>query len=484
MSPKSPLNKNSLRSSPPLNFRSLHPRRSNSLMYLVVGVSALLLAFSDALGGLTRYLLLSHGSIYLYYVPQFFAATIVIVATGSGLIGRQTAKPLSAIIATAAVCAYSVYAGREISAIMFELYTLVPLMLGVAVIVYGAESLFFKYSIFIWLISVLGVVLDYRLHFPWAGTDFEAFGLHLHTALKLTSFSVVRVAGFTKASYAAGNWIAITAAIFVSRQDSSQGYMKRFYNFLLRAAVWGVSLVAIAITTSKTPLIALATLPLFLIVYDLLKTWGKNSNFIPGLIQATFAFLILLIVAPPLLQANVGNGDISNYSSQSFFRLESLIERFTSQWPGAFNLLDIDGKPFEQLFGRGLGGIGVGQTVSEPNLVNSADNLFVYLYVMLGVFALPVVVLLFTGVRKIYREEPLLSRTLYGVACIVLITGVTTSVIESLPMALLLGMILGKSFRVPPFTSGKQERERLAPVFHMRARVRTGGTPAGPAEAA
>ena len=105
----------------------------------------------------------------------------------------------------------------------------------------------------------------------------------------------------------------------------------------------------------------------------------------PVLMYAILAWGILWVLIPPLMGwsldwRELARTDIDNPLYGSF------IDRMNDMWPRAWDLATVQGLP---PLGRGMGGIGSALSIFEPDLANAGDNVFVYLWVVVGVVALP-----------------------------------------------------------------------------------------------
>jgi hypothetical protein len=94
------------------------------------------------------------------------------------------------------------------------------------------------------------------------------------------------------------------------------------------------------------------------------------------------------------------------------------------------------------LLGRGLGGIGVPVSIFEPALANAGDNVFVYSYVLVGVFAIPIFVLGIAILLKLSgmsKREDLQDMLLLAV--IINWYGGVSNILEHAVLALAMGVV-------------------------------------------
>jgi hypothetical protein len=212
---------------------------------------------------------------------------------------------------------------------------------------------------------------------------------------------------------------------------------------LLRVPIWLVSCVAIALTTSKTPLLAILLVPVMLAGLILFQRGRDRAGGFWPAISVLLALTAVMIVLP------VSSGTASMLSSHnindySFVTTSSLLDRALNMWPGAFALIASDHAPYQWILGRGLGGIGSAQGIFEPLATNAADNLFVFLYVTFGLASVCLLVPMLARFRGQFAVDPPAFRLLFGIAAGVLILGIASNVLESVVPAIALGMLVGK----------------------------------------
>src|SRR5262249_5922156 len=119
----------------------------------------------------------------------------------------------------------------------------------------------------------------------------------------------------------------------------------------------------------------------------------------------------------------------------------------------AFALLT---EPGQILWGRGLGGIGVGQNFGEWAKSDAADNLMVYLLVTFGMLGIAyVVAFLFRFANYTVRgpRDDLVLCCVRGWTALWFGYGLTTNMIEEPMMNLTIGVVFGTIFGVAASTS-------------------------------
>jgi hypothetical protein len=392
----------------------------------VLVVLALLLA-GDALGGPVRYSLAQSGLLELAYLPILAAALVVagyVAAQCACLRADRTAIALGAVLAL--FLPIALVLGRAPLQAAFGAYTFVPLFLGMVAVAVGGQHAALRMVAALWWIAVPGVLASAVIDFAWVGESYQILGIKGQFARNWTAFGIERLPGLTRASFTAANQIAAACALILVGRAALPA----------KAAVWLLSLVAVWLTTSKAPLVAVMVLPLALAFN---RYPARPGGFRIG--QWVLAALLLVVIALPLA-AWLGLR-LPQSGNLGFLSLGSLGLRMADMWPGAFALLD---PAWPRLFlGLGFGGIGAGQAYFDRAHYSAADNLFVFLFVTFGIAALLIVGVVFRGNRRIALRAPERARELYAVTVVVLVIGMMSNGVESIVPALLLGILVGKA---------------------------------------
>ncbi len=216
----------------------------------------------------------------------------------------------------------------------------------------------------VWLISVVGVVLDKFVYtFPWMGLETHIGGIKVDVSRgwDIDSGFDKRAAGFFRSSISAAILVPVLAAIIAPRLRS----------WLLRLLFLAITCGTVALTTQKGALVAAAAVSLILCM----PVWSRYSL----LCTACIAFA-LVDVALPLFTTGLLMPE-----SGGVFSFASFAMRISQTWPDAWVwITGHDVFPF----GVGLGGIGGAQRFYAANFFNPSDNLFIYLYANFGVLGL------------------------------------------------------------------------------------------------
>jgi hypothetical protein len=119
--------------------------------------------------------------------------------------------------------------------------------------------------------------------------------------------------------------------------------------------------------------------------------------------------------------------------------LYSIEYRFRKTWPDALELITEKGAP---LTGRGIGGIGTAQKLYESEEHNPADNMYVYLYAILGAGMFVVVCFLVFMSVLLKPSQPGMDRFSYFIVVILMAGGITSNMLESPFAAISFGLLL------------------------------------------
>lgn len=338
----------------------------------------LLFITTEVFGGALRYYFAEAGVSWLIYVPKLMIVLLVLVASVTEIyrtgIGGPIVVSLMLLLLFSLVGVY--YTGNIIQ-VAFGLYVLLPLLLGLmaepAFTRFGSRLI--PYVTLLWLCAAGGVIYDFFVDTPWSGYAFELSGTEVSSSRQWWAYGgIERVAGFSRASFdVAGQLLFLALPIMLLRRG-----------WFLKSLIWIATGVLIVLTTTKKTVGVYALFTVLLPVMSLYITPRKIK-------RAVARFLPWVMVAVGIaLPVSVLLLDYAfNLQSEWVrFVFNSFEDRLTQMWPDAFHLVFHEGSP---IFGRGIGGIGAAQSYFEPVLFNAADNLYLYLYAVFGIFSLPII---------------------------------------------------------------------------------------------
>ena len=333
------------------------------------------------------------------------------------------------LVATAVIGYFSVIGLiyiKSLAMVAFGIKILLPVMSGI---------IFFKsimkrmetFKIFVtlfFLIAVAGLIWDIYAVLPWESLTY-----------KLGEFDVLAV----KTEYIPGGFDRNTG--FAGNPQKAADQIM-FFGFLLFALARNlgrktVLYILIGIILSRIrvkSLMAAYILTLPIVLTPRTPTFRSIGKFYKiGLIVP-----LLIMIAVPML-GHLPYFDSLIYDESYEILFGSFRERLVGTWPAAFSLASEHGNKY---LGRGIGGLGGGQAFFEPNLYNPGDNLFVHLYVMVGVFSIVILFYLYWRSQSLELRRYDMDYFVFLFIYIVFFYGLASSGLEDGVMAILYGFVL------------------------------------------
>ena len=198
-------------------------------------------------------------------------------------------------------------------------------LLGVLVAVYGKEDKLFKLMPVIWVISVFEVILNYFWEYPWIGENIVVAGTTMQAAVSWAAEGgIERLPGFSRASYAVAAHILLCCSYMM---------ISKRYPAFLKPIVFGLSCLAIFLTTSKTELGLLVALPFPLFTYWGLKRLWPEGRAAFHYARLVVAFMVCLVVFMPLTLSTHQQTTKSTGALFGFITGDTVIQRMTQMWP-------------------------------------------------------------------------------------------------------------------------------------------------------
>lgn len=360
-----------------------------------------------------RYALNLVGAEPLLYLRDVVLALLVAAALVSSGVTRRTG---SAATATVAVAAHGLAGWLLIGSpmqVLLGMKIFLPFLAGMAghrllvpdggapVKVYGT----------LWVLACGGVLADFWLTMPWEGLAYTVMGHEVAGNRAWFAGELTRLAGFSRASYEAAVQVLVLGIVILRAVRATA----------VRVGIGLTTAAVIALTTTKGVLMAFAVVAVALLAP---RAFLRPLILAAGIVCALLPALAVVGV----LSFGVGVDDVV---------FGSLSDRIRNTWPGAFAILAHG----HYVLGGGLGSIGVPLDIFHPTAPNPGDNLFVYLAVAFGVFALPYFMWLVAAGRRLAEHDR--TQALLILAC--LVAGVTMSVIEGAFWSLFLGAALGRA---------------------------------------
>ncbi len=295
-------------------------------------------------------------------------------------------------------------------------------------------------------VILLGLVLDLVITVPWSGFAYELAGTSIEGSRQWGTFGLSRLAGFGRSSFGTATDLYVIVMLYLVSISSgliSRTRLVRVVDVLLMI----LATIGIIVTTSKSTIFAILIL---LIVYGLVRAArSRLKNAIRVGVKILLLFLLLYGILPPIVSL-ISPSFITDHLQSDNLIVNALslsyIDRMENMWPAAYDLMR-SGVMF--LTGRGLGGIGTAQLYFELPAYNSADNVYLYLFVQFGLIVLVgfVIWLLVRIFRLNAARADRLVPTFFLLS--LLAFGATMNVVESSPLTMSLGMLLAIEQREP-----------------------------------
>jgi hypothetical protein len=378
--------------------------------------------FANLLTGPLRWILAISGLVPLIYLPIVMVGAAfmggVLLDAYKGRIGRAYFVTLM-VVMSSLVCGL-INVGSVIQ-VFFGFYGLWPFFFG---LVYGESlvrrvSTAKKGSVWVWLIACVGVIINSVFTYPWEGFEYSVGGMDIESSREWYAGDAKRLGGFSRASFDAAIQISLASCLAICA----------YRHVLAKIVIAAVSLVAIYFTNAKGMLLS------FMVMFGLSFL---NDVWLDRLKVPTFSALLLFGMGLPIVSWLIQyEFDITGVAANPLYF--SFTDRIENMWPEALALLHERGNVF---LGRGFGGIGVAQTYFESLIFNAADNIYVYLSLIAGLFMFPVsaIILILFMTRR--DGNVFVERFSYLLFVTVLVYGLTANVLENAPMALVTGMLV------------------------------------------
>lgn len=304
----------------------------------------------------------------------------------------------------------------------------------------------------VWLVSVAGLVLDKYVYttMPWVGIEQDIGGIQVDVARDwFISGADKRAGGLMRSSIFAAELMPLLTILLACKAR----------HYLLRAALLGIGLFAVLLTTQKGALGAMAAVAAILLISSEPRRQYK-------LLCATGLLFALLAVSLPVFSVNL----LVDYKNNGPFSISSLLLRIANTWPDAWRWI-ANNEVFP--FGVGLGGIGGPQRFYAQDWFNPADNVFIYLYANFGLLAL---VYLAWLLRQMFVPSQFRAPAIVALAILVfqLGDGIVLSVLEDQMASLFIGAAAGLLWQLhqrarngawaDPYYGGVVDRPRAAAI--------------------
>lgn len=269
----------------------------------------------------------------------------------------------------------------------------------------------FKFWLIIYLVNCFGIIVVNYERPIWVGLEQDLMGISKQVAREWGTLGLFRNPGFTNASVTVASLIAISA---ISIQELLIGKRNKLFIFLV-IPIFGFSIYCLYLSTTKT------------IMYSYL--FVSIIRFLPVLILKIFSIFLTLFTIIFVYYYYF-------FSSVIFSDTEnSLLIRMEYTWPWSFSLLT----GVQNIFGGGFGKVGSASYLKGDGV--PGDNLFVYLYMIFGVFSILLLLFfIFHFLKNIFRSN--LNKVFLAYFMMVVLFGFTNNLIESIIFPVFFGIII------------------------------------------
>ena len=380
---------------------------------------------NDVLGGAIRYYTVQLGLPWMAYVPVAVLAIALVPMFARYLLVDGITPTYIIVFALLAVSAiYGVFNLGNWPQVSYGFWSMVPFLAGIVILpaIVRWWSTFGSYVLCLWALAVGGVFINYVHSWPWIGFEYQvgAMAVSASRLWQVDQFGLIRLPGFSQASYFVAPQILILGLFL--REILAKPYW---------ITTWILSGTAIALTTSKTPLVIYLLFSVLWVV--------PKKRVVPALRVITVLAGCLSIVLPFSMVLVSLDWLRSMQSPLSQGLISTFVERMQVGWPEWIGMIVDHGSV---IFGRGLGGIGTAQEHFEPALYSPSDNIAVFVFATFGVLGLAVLLFYARNASRVCVES-VIDRFFLSAGCLVLLAGATLSVMD----ASLLGLTFGASFR-------------------------------------
>ena len=371
---------------------------------------------SDVTAGAFRFYASTVGANPLFYAPKALMLVCIVVL----LVHRppRISHVLTGLYIAVQACV-SLANGVQLAAVFFWMWLVSPMLFAVLAPPGALDMLNGRTARIAFLIlavvCMVGVFVNYFMPMPWVGTSVDVGGVAVGNPQQSYTGFVKRLAGLGRSSASTGLLIGLMMTWLLPR------FRSRVLLLLLLVA----SAVAIWATTNKTTLVALV---LVVGLYFLTRA--------PTLRKACIWATALMVVLPfgsyvataAVNDVVIGSGSLSSFQ-----------DRIVDTWP-----LILQSMLQQKLMWLGIGPGGFGSAAgyykSFPGLTFAyADNLALYTVANFGVLGGTLIAFLLTRYVLLRDSE---DKALWIMLFFLLISGVTTDVVESLGCLLFLGVTL------------------------------------------
>jgi hypothetical protein len=341
-------------------------------MQRLMGIAIAALLARETFAGALRYILDRSGLGAAWFLFDLLLMAAVAYVVTDHFIGRTRTRYFQITLIIGFYLLLGVGSGfahgNNVASIFSAIKIAMPLIASLILYPRYLETPAFRAFLALLLICGVGGLFYNHFHeMPWTGLSISQFGVERQASRQWWANGESRLAGLGQASSASATTILLVALLL------ARG-VRRFW---LKLGIYAGTAVAVSLTISTTPLIALYAA----ILVDL---WPPRFGRIQGYDRVPLFMVMLLATVTPLLFSMIVifSDGIAHYR-------DSFMDRLHFTWPSVLTMnYDAGGASF--IFGQGFGSIGSpayysGKYISPTSAV---DNFIVYMIALFGVFAI------------------------------------------------------------------------------------------------
>ena len=386
------------------------------------------------LEGPIRYICVMLGISWAVYIKDALLVTVFGLYAIAGIKARY-------IVCIAVLLGYSVYGSIILKSASQPAFALLknylPFFVGVALgEALRDEELYKKFIAALrrmFALSIFGLFLNFFVEYPWTRMEYRISSFEFVIARGLRIHGVRRLEGFMRSSADFSTMIAVFGFMIISHEKSRS---KRFIYYALM-------LLCAYLSTTKGTILALV------VIYALIAFYINNKQLRSVKEKIVIRAIGVVMVTLPLisnqfkllLKLLISFGK----KNRKMYLVLSAIERMTYVWPKTISIIKDNGN---MVFGRGIGGIGSAQHLTENYLYTPCDNSFLFL---LGTFGMVGVFLVYLLIRRAdvlidNSDRSLAYQGMIRIIEFVLLYGIIGAIEESPIIVIIIGAIIEYSF--------------------------------------
>ncbi|OLP57518.1 hypothetical protein BJF92_24225 [Rhizobium rhizosphaerae] len=319
---------------------------------------------------------------FLWFIPDLMAFGCLLFFTYFHIVRERNPAGIFFIIAFWWSVFVSVFFMNDTVFTLFSsIKMFIPMFVGFSFYERNITDIrwFQVFSVFIFMASAIGVILNPYVDYPWLGQEIDSFGLTRQATKLWWVDGVPRYGGFAGDSTMAAFMMLFTYLL-----------ISPYRSVLFNVICWPILVYALYLTNSKT---AIGLFSLFAILYLYMNTIPQPLRIKVLKLFTRLSFIALFV--PPLLMVTLGGVDLGAISPN----LLSLADRINNTWNGPFIFVS-QYFPIGMFVGCGMGcyTYTMNYTALQPFYL-PLDNFYLATFIMMGYPFLLFIIFLSTRVN-------------------------------------------------------------------------------------